>query len=120
MPVVRSPRHTRRGLPRRSPRRPDGPTARRALGTVLRALREAHPDEPSQERVGEWADLHRNYVGSAERGQRNVAFEALSRWLVALGVSWADFGAAVDQALAKESVATAAPATRRVADARDS
>jgi transcriptional regulator with XRE-family HTH domain len=69
------------------------------LGAVLRALREAHPEQPSQERVGEWADLHRNYVGSAERGERNVAFEALSRWLAALGVSWAEFGAAVDRQL---------------------
>ncbi|HEY0780319.1 MAG TPA: helix-turn-helix transcriptional regulator [Gemmatirosa sp.] len=74
--------------------------ARRALGAVLRRLREAHPDAPSQERVGEWADLHRNYVGSAERGERNVAFEALTRWLAALGVTWAEFGAAVDLALA--------------------
>lgn len=71
---------------------------------MLRGLREAHPDAPSQERVGEWADLHRNYVGSAERGERNVAFEALTRWLAALGVSWAEFGAAVDRALAGRPV----------------
>ena len=78
---------------------PDGPEARQALGAVLRRLRDAHPEQPSQERLGEWADLHRNYIGGAERGERNVAFEALTRWLGALGVSWAEFGAAVDATL---------------------
>ena len=66
---------------------------------VLRRLREGHRDAPSQERLGEWADLHRNYVGSAERGERNVAFEALTRWVAALGVTWAEFGAEVDREL---------------------
>lgn len=96
-----------RGPGRRTRRRLDGPTARRALGGVLRAFREAHPDAPSQERVGEWADLHRNYVGSAERGERNVAFEALTRWVAALGVTWAEFGAAVDRALDAAAAADA-------------
>jgi transcriptional regulator with XRE-family HTH domain len=49
-------------------------------------------------RLGEWADLHRNYVSSAERGERNVAFVALTRWLAALGVSWSEFGKAIDVA----------------------
>lgn len=75
---------------------------RRVLGRVLRTFREQHAARPSQIRVGEWADLHRNYVSSAERGERNVAFLALTRWLAALGVSWTEFGAAVDAALAEE------------------
>lgn len=82
---------------------PDAAQARRALGAVLRALRKAHPDAPTVERLAEWADLHRNYVGSAERGERNVAFVALTRWLAALGVSWAEFGIAVDRRLARDA-----------------
>ncbi|GJG87336.1 hypothetical protein tb265_25170 [Gemmatimonadetes bacterium T265] len=68
------------------------------LGQVLRAFRAAHADRPSQERVAEWSGLHRNYVSSAERGERNIAFVALGRWLSALGVTWEQFGAAVDRA----------------------
>jgi transcriptional regulator with XRE-family HTH domain len=43
------------------------------------------------------AGLHRNYVGSAERGERNVSFDALERWLTALNLSWREFGAAIDE-----------------------
>jgi transcriptional regulator with XRE-family HTH domain len=51
----------------------------------------------SQEDLGFAADLHRNYVGGVERGERNPSFESISRWLVAVGVSWRDFGEALDR-----------------------
>lgn len=66
------------------------------LGAVLRQFRVA--SGLSQERLGFKADLHRNYVSDVERGLRNPTFLVLEIWLVALGVSWADFGAALDRA----------------------
>jgi transcriptional regulator with XRE-family HTH domain len=50
----------------------------------------------TQERLAEIAGLHRNYVGSVERGERNISIEALERWLKALGMSWEDFGGRLD------------------------
>lgn len=41
--------------------------------------------------------LHRTYVSSAERGERNVSFEAIARWLAAVGASWREFGEALDR-----------------------
>jgi hypothetical protein len=43
--------------------------------------------------------LHRTYVGSVERGERNASFESIDRLLAALGVSWAEFGRAIDGAI---------------------
>lgn len=71
--------------------RPD----RKVLGSVLRAYREELG--LSQEALGGRADIHRTYVGSVERGERNPAFEILNRWLAALDVTWTEFGAALDQ-----------------------
>ena len=41
------------------------------FGRAVRQLREAKGW--SQEELAEYADLHRNYVSSLERGERNVA-----------------------------------------------
>ena len=68
---------------------------RAKLGRVLRHLRDTAG--LTQEQLGYRARLHRNYVGSAERGERNVSFDALNRWLSALEITWADFGAALDR-----------------------
>jgi transcriptional regulator with XRE-family HTH domain len=51
----------------------------------MRAIRERKG--LSQERLAELADLHRNYVGGIERGERNVGLCNIVRLAKALGVS---------------------------------
>ena len=41
--------------------------------------------------------MHRNYVGGVERGERNPSFENLTRWLDSVGVSWKEFGEALER-----------------------
>ncbi len=65
-----------------------GSAVRVAFGKRLRALREARG--LSQEELGHRADLHRTYVSSVERGQRNVGIENVHALARALGVSAAD------------------------------
>ena len=45
----------------------------------------------SQEELAARADLHRNYVGSVERGERDVGITALGNLASALGVSLPEF-----------------------------
>ena len=59
------------------------------VGTRVRQLRQAA--EISQEELAARAELHRNYVGSIERGERDVGLAALHRLVTALGVSLAEF-----------------------------
>ncbi len=59
-----------------------------ALSKNLRAAREAQ--HLSQEALAERSDLHRTYVGSVERGERNVSLSTLETLAVALGVEPAD------------------------------
>lgn len=70
------------------------PEGRRALGAVLRQFRETRG--LSQQALGLEADVDRTYVGAVERGEQNVSFENLWQLLAALGVSWAEFGRALD------------------------
>jgi transcriptional regulator with XRE-family HTH domain len=54
-----------------------------AFGDRLRGIRQgAHI---SQERLAEIAGLHRTYVSSVERGERNVSLETIERLAIALG-----------------------------------
>lgn len=63
----------------------NGDAARRAFGRRVRALRlEAGI---SQEALAERAGLHRTYVSSVERGQRNVGLDNIRKLAAALGVS---------------------------------
>ncbi len=54
------------------------------VGQKLRELREAMGW--SQEKLGFKADLHRNYIGGIERGERNVGIENIARLAKALKV----------------------------------
>ena len=58
------------------------------LGRRVRALRQKRG--LSQERLGELAHVHRTYVGSLERGERNVALINIVRLAEALEVDPAE------------------------------
>lgn len=58
--------------------------ARKAFGENVRKRR--HKLRLSQEELADRAELHRTYVGSIERGERNVSLENIVRLAAALGV----------------------------------
>jgi len=55
------------------------------LAENLRAFRRSKG--LSQEELADMCDLHRTYVGSVERGERNVTLSTLETLATALGVS---------------------------------
>ena len=61
----------------------------RVIGRRVRALRTELGI--SQEELAARAGLHRNYVGSVERGERDIGIVALTRLATAFGISLADF-----------------------------
>lgn len=59
------------------------------VGARVRELREA--EGWSQEQLGQRSNLHRNYVGGLERGERNVGIETIAKLATALRVRPREF-----------------------------
>jgi transcriptional regulator with XRE-family HTH domain len=63
-------------------------TARARFAVNLRSARLAHG--LSQEELAEHAGLHRNYIGSVERNEKNISIDSMERLAIALGVDVLD------------------------------
>jgi transcriptional regulator with XRE-family HTH domain len=63
-------------------------SARERFAKNLRAARKAKG--LSQEALGELADLHPTYVGSVERGERNISVDNMEKLARALGFDIVD------------------------------
>ncbi|HEV7403991.1 MAG TPA: helix-turn-helix transcriptional regulator [Chthoniobacteraceae bacterium] len=64
---------------------PARPKSRLIVGGAIREVRKAAG--LSQEKLAEKADLHHNYIGEVERGEKTISVEALLRIAGALKVS---------------------------------
>jgi transcriptional regulator with XRE-family HTH domain len=71
-----------------SDRKTPSKNARERLASQIRALRAAQGI--SQETLAELARLHRTYVGSVERCERNVSLDNVERLAKGLGVDICD------------------------------
>lgn len=65
-------------------KRKDSQELRAQLAANLRKLRQARGI--SQERLAEMAGLHRTYISSVERSQRNISIDNIARLAKALDV----------------------------------
>jgi len=65
--------------------RRSNPSARTVFADNVRKLRRSRG--MSQEELAEVANLHRTYVGSVERGERNISIDNMERLALALGVN---------------------------------
>jgi transcriptional regulator with XRE-family HTH domain len=61
---------------------------RRILGETIRSYRKSA--RLSQEKLAEKADLHHNYVGEIERGEKAATIDTLLKFAKALGVRPSD------------------------------
>ncbi|EPM7770500.1 helix-turn-helix transcriptional regulator [Escherichia coli] len=59
-------------------------SARQNFARNLRKIRQSQGI--SQEKLADLCDLHRTYVSSVERGERNIAVDNMERLAIALGV----------------------------------
>ena len=72
-------------MPRSEHRHPGG------VGSVVRRARAKASIGVSQEELGARAELHRTYVSSIERGERNVSLVNIERLADALEIEISDF-----------------------------
>jgi transcriptional regulator with XRE-family HTH domain len=72
-----------------------------SVGALLRQFRQEAG--LSQEGLAARAGFHRTYVGQLERGERQPTILSLTPLLDTLGVTWADFGRALDQSRGRAS-----------------
>jgi transcriptional regulator with XRE-family HTH domain len=63
-------------------------TARARFAVNLKSARLAHGF--SQEELAARAGLHRNYIGSVERNEKNISIDSMERLAVVLGVDVVD------------------------------
>lgn len=63
-------------------------SARQTFAENLRCVRLAHG--LSQEALADLSGLHRTYVGSVERGERNISIDNMENLADALGVALTD------------------------------
>ena len=63
-------------------------TARARFAVNLRSARLAR--ELSQEELAARAGLHRNYIGSVERNEKNISIDSMERLAIVLGVDVVD------------------------------
>lgn len=68
---------------------PARPKHRKILGDTLRETRKS--ERLSQEALAEKSDLHPNYIGEVERGEKNVSVDAMVRIAKALNKPVAHF-----------------------------
>jgi len=68
--------------------RQSGTSARLVFAANVRKLR--FERGLSQERLAELSDLHRTYVGSVERGERNISIDNMERLALALNARLRD------------------------------
>ena len=62
--------------------------ARLLVAKNLRKIRESK--KISQEKLAEVAELHRTYISSVERGERNVTIDSMERFAKALDIDIRD------------------------------
>lgn len=75
-------------LPEAAAREQRAAHLRRALGSRISTRRTSLG--LSQDGLGRLAGMHRTYVGSVERGERNVSLENLDRLAASLGMTIAE------------------------------
>ena len=68
--------------------RRSGKSARSIFAANVRLIRQQR--RLSQEQLAELSDLHRTYVGSVERGERNISIDNMERLASALHVKLRD------------------------------